>query len=270
MYCLLEIWYNHSMKCVAEIRVLMTYVLVFVFLFSVYSFPVQTYGAEASQLRAESIMVYTNIERYTRGLPLLRTSAQLSKVAERKMRDMFARQYFAHDAPTGEDVSDLADGVGYAYLAVGENLAMGDFTSSKHVVRSWMESTGHRENILAEKYSEIGIAAGRGSYKGNSIWMVVQSFGTPRSSCPTVDETVRKTLGAIKMKLAMLDQLLVLREERARDTSLPKKVREERIVEYNKTVKLYNEYVANYREQLSVYNSTVDAFNTCLTEKVGQ
>ncbi|MBP9749448.1 MAG: CAP domain-containing protein [Candidatus Pacebacteria bacterium] len=228
------------------------------------------YGAETPALRADSILVYTNIERYSRGLPLLRTSAQLSKVAERKMRDMFARQYFAHEAPTGEDVSDLADGVGYAYLAVGENLAMGDFTSSKHVVRSWMESTGHRENILAGKYSEIGIAAGRGSYKGNSIWMVVQSFGTPRSSCPVVDEALRKTLSALRMKLTMLDQLLVLREERARDTSLSKKVREERILEYNKTVKLYNEYVANYREKLRVYNSAVDAFNACLTEKVGE
>ncbi len=227
------------------------------------------HAAVAPEVRAESVLIYTNLERHERGLPLLRTSASLSEVAERKMRDLFARQYFAHEAPTGEDVSDLADTVGYAYLAVGENLAMGDFTSSKHVVRSWMESPGHRENILAKKYTEIGIAAGRGSYKGSKVWMVVQSFGLPRASCPTIDEVKRKELDVLQVKITMLDQLLVMRKERIDERSISKSVRSKRILAYNDTVKLYNEYVGRYREQLAVYNGAVDAFNACLASKVG-
>ncbi len=228
-----------------------------------------TYGAETPGVRADSVVIYTNMERHAQGVPLLRTSGLLSEVAERKMRDMFARQYFAHDAPTGEDVSDLADAVGYEFLAIGENLAMGDFTSSKHVVRSWMESPGHRKNILAEKYTEIGVAAGRGSYKGKTMWMVVQSFGMPRTSCPPIDETMRSDLDVLQAKITMLDKLLVMRKRQIDTATNSNSARSELVVTYNKTVKLYNEYVGRYRERLDVYNRTVDAFNSCLAKKVG-
>lgn len=263
-----RLWYNWCMvhastRTVSHI-LLVALICAFAPVFSFVAF-----GAETPGVRADSVVIYTNIERHAQGVPLLRTSGLLSEVAERKMRDMFARQYFAHDAPTGEDVSDLADAVGYEFLAIGENLAVGDFTSSKHVVRSWMESPGHRKNILAEKYTEIGVAAGRGSYKGKTMWMVVQSFGLPRTSCPPIDETMRSDLDLLQAKITILDKLLTMRKKMIDTPSISKSVRSKYIPSYNNTVKLYNEHVERYRELLRTYNDSVDAFNMCLAKKVG-
>jgi uncharacterized protein YkwD len=53
----------------------------------------------------------------------------------------------------------LAKKVNYEYVVVGENLAEGDFTSDADLVKGWMDSPGHRANILNTKYEEIGIAS---------------------------------------------------------------------------------------------------------------
>jgi uncharacterized protein YkwD len=129
----------------------------------------------APAITADGVLANTNVARYYAGVPYIQENAQLSRVALAKMQDMFAREYFAHEAPTGEDVSDLADRFGYEFIAVGENLAYGDFASSREVVQAWMDSPGHRKNLLSQTYTEIGVAAGRGMYEGHKTWMIVQA-----------------------------------------------------------------------------------------------
>lgn len=219
----------------------------------------------APTIDAQTVWVHTNIERYKAGLPLLGQDPQLAIVAERKMRDLFTRQYFAHDAPTGEDVSDLADDAGYEYLTVGENLALGDFRSSKAVVDAWMKSPGHRANILSRKFSEIGIAAGRSTYEGNTAWIVVQSFGLPRTSCPPIDENDAAALQTLETRLAMLERILLVREQVLDDArSASRSVYNQAAARYNTAATLYNTAVERYQALADDYNTAVDAFNACL------
>ena len=164
----------------------------FLIVLPIFSPVANVYAVESAPiLNATSILAYTNAQRYKEHIPLLSTNALLSDVARKKMIDLFARQYFAHESPTGDSVSDLAHDAGYEYIVVGENLALGDFGSSKAVVDAWMNSPGHKKNILSKSYSEIGIAVGRSMYKGRYTWIAVQSFGFPKSGCPNVDPVLR-------------------------------------------------------------------------------
>jgi hypothetical protein len=86
--------------------------------------------------------------------------------------------YFAHDSPSGVTPWEWFDEVEYTYETAGENLAI-DFSDSDAVVDAWMDSRLHRENILEEDFTEIGIATARGEYEGRETVFVVQMFGTP-------------------------------------------------------------------------------------------
>ena len=68
--------------------------------------------------------------------------------------------------------------VGYNYAAAGENLAV-NFTDSQDVVRAWMNSEGHRKNILNQKFTEVGIGMATGEYQGRATTFIVQLFGRP-------------------------------------------------------------------------------------------
>jgi len=223
--------------------------------------------AATPTIRADMVLAYTNLERYREDAPLLRSDPQLSAAAMHKMQDLFARQYFAHEAPTGEDVSNLVKATGYAYIAVGENLALGDFSSSKDVVDAWMDSPGHRKNILSTKYSQIGIAAGRGDYKGRSTWIVVQTFALPRSACPSLDDEAKAELTSSQKTLELLERVASVRKELLDDKDVTKKVYASRVDAYNRAVELYNERVEEYRELVATYNKSVDTLNTCIAQR---
>lgn len=232
---------------------------------------VYTYTSSRPLINATEVLAYTNVERYRRGLPLLSTSGLLGEVAQIKMKDLFAREYFEHESPTGESVSDLADNVGYKYIVVGENLALGDFDSSKGVVEAWMNSEGHKKNILSKAFSEIGIAAGKGNYKGRNTWIVVQSFGNPRSSCPSIDSELANTIDVLKKKLEIYVSIAELRKEQvllATGTSL--ELRQARVDSYNRVVKLYNATADEYTKIVDKYNSEVGDYNDCLKTTVGR
>jgi uncharacterized protein YkwD len=89
---------------------------------------------------------------------------------------MVRRGFFAHENPDGKQVWDRAVAAGYAYRKVAENIAAGQRTAEE-VVRGWMESPGHRANILDRDLTQIGVGrAEGGSY--DVYW--TQVFGTPR------------------------------------------------------------------------------------------
>lgn len=158
----------------------------------------------AGQLSVAGILQATNRERAAHDLPTLSANAQLNQAAQKKVADMFARQYFAHEAPDGTGPADLVKATGYQYIRVGENLALGNFASDAALVQAWMDSPGHRANILHTGFSEIGLAVGRSEFAGTEVWLAVQTFAAPLDSCPSVDPTLQKQFDQSKTNLDQL------------------------------------------------------------------
>lgn len=125
-----------------------------------------------------TIVELTNGERTAHALTTLTRNPLLDEAARLKAMNMRNEGYFAHWSPEGTSPWFWFDQVGYDYLHAGENLAI-YFTESTEVVKAWMESPLHRENILRPEYTEIGVAAVEGKYKGYNTVFVVQLFGTP-------------------------------------------------------------------------------------------
>jgi hypothetical protein len=226
-----------------------------------------TYAVEP-HIDANIVLLFTNVERYREGVPILSSNEALSNTAKEKMTDLFTRGYFAHESPTGETVSDLARKNGYEFIVVGENLALGDFTSSKGVVDAWMNSKGHKENILADKYTEIGIAAGRGNYNGRVTWIVVQSFGRPKSSCPIIDKVLEDKIETWQKKLELYSRVAEYRRVEAERSDGTISERKARVLSYNVIAKFYNSSVERYTELVEEYNKEVGDYNSCLKEVV--
>lgn len=115
--------------------------------------------------------------RSENGLDKLKENPLLNAIAEERARDMFEKQYFAHDSPTGEGDADVAQRVGYRYKKIGENIAKGWYLNDKKLVDGWMQSPGHRKNILYSEYDEIGVAVVKGRFEGDEVIIGVQIFG---------------------------------------------------------------------------------------------
>ena len=132
------------------------------------------------------IVVRINQERGKVGLPLLSIDNRLIAVADAKNKDMVDHEYIAHVSTSGVDLKMLLTKLGYAhtYMEVGENLALGDFTSSDDVMDSFMASPDHRSNILDKNYSVVGISVQKRNYHGIQTWYVVQEFGRLRTVAP--------------------------------------------------------------------------------------
>jgi len=144
----------------------------------------------------------------------LRENQLLNEVAEKKVEDMFKKQYFEHVSPEGIDAGDLVEQVGYQALAIGENLAMGCFWNDSHLVDKWMGSSGHRKNILRPGFTEIGVAAKLGIFEEQQVWIAVQIFATPLSACPQPDQALRVEIENTENELAEIEkQLLNLNNE---------------------------------------------------------
>ncbi len=102
----------------------------------------------------------------------------LAQAAQSKANDMLAKQYFAHNTPSGETPWTFIKAAGYSYVTAGENLAI-DFTEAESIQSAWMNSPGHRANIMNKSFQEIGIGIAKGMYNGHQTTIVVQMFGTP-------------------------------------------------------------------------------------------
>jgi uncharacterized protein YkwD len=132
----------------------------------------------ASNINASQTVELSNLERSRHGLPPLNVSSSLNQAAIAKANHMFQNNYWAHIAPDGTTPWVFIKSAGYAYTVAGENLAR-DFDSTDEMVRAWMSSPTHRDNILNEKYAEIGIGVVNGTLNGMETTLVVQMFGQP-------------------------------------------------------------------------------------------
>jgi uncharacterized protein YkwD len=135
----------------------------------------------ASQIPVSQVIELTNQKRREAGLPTLTENSLLSQAAAQKGADMLEHDYWAHISPTGRQPWDFFKNVGYKYQFAGENLAR-DFSSAGAAVEAWMTSNSHRENLLSDRYKEIGIAVVEGDLGGQDTTLIVQLFGTVAGS----------------------------------------------------------------------------------------
>lgn len=105
-----------------------------------------------------SILTLVNVERQKAGLKPLVLDSQLTQVARLKSRDMHDAGYFSHTSPTYGSPFDMMSHFGITYRAAGENIAVGQ-KDGDAVMQAWMNSPGHRANILNPNYTHIGIGA---------------------------------------------------------------------------------------------------------------
>lgn len=132
----------------------------------------------ANRFDAELLRL-TNVERQRAGLRPLRLSPQLAQAAQRHAEDMVRNRFFSHTGSNGSSISDRVRSAGYRFSSTGENIAAGAATPEA-TIRQWMQSPGHRRNILNPSYTEIGfgyVNAPGDRYR--HYW--VQVFGTPQT-----------------------------------------------------------------------------------------
>lgn len=219
----------------------------------------------AAPLTVEGVIVDTNMQRASSSLPALAENPLLDDVATLRLGDMFTKQYFAHVSPSGQSALTVASTVGYSYLALGENLALGNFAGDKGVVAAWMGSPGHRANILSPHYTELGVAVGKGTYGGQTTWIAVQVFGRPASDCPSPDATLKASVSADE---AQLNQMAVQlsNDDAAISDADPKygSGYNNDVGAYNALVQQYNALAARAKTEVAQYDAEVQAFNVCL------
>ncbi|MEC5423907.1 CAP domain-containing protein [Virgibacillus sp. C22-A2] len=103
-----------------------------------------------------AVIDFTNEERRREGLSELKEDPSLSEVAKEKSKDMQSNGYFSHTSPNYGSPFDMMRDFGVSYQSAGENIAQGQ-RSPDVVVQEWMNSEGHRENILNGGFTHIGV-----------------------------------------------------------------------------------------------------------------
>jgi uncharacterized protein YkwD len=233
--------------------------------------PLKVFQKESQgSLTTLGVFAATNAQRQQNGLSALSGNATLDIVAEAKVNDMFELQYFEHESPTGILFTHLAEQFGYEYLSMGENLALGNYESEEVLVQAWMDSPGHRANILNAKYSEIGLAVKKGLFNGQEVWLAVQTFALPLSVCPSPDEDLKAEIELKKVEIKELQILVDAAREELRNTSQKQSsAYQKKIDEFNALVEQYNKAVLEVQTLVSGYNMQVEVFNACADSKNG-
>ncbi|MED4018608.1 CAP domain-containing protein [Sutcliffiella cohnii] len=113
----------------------------------------QSIGVSAFE---QKVVQLTNEERAKQGLAPLQLDKNLSKVAREKSKDMQTQNYFSHTSPTYGSPFEMMNQFGISYKSAGENIAMGQ-RSPEEVVNAWMNSPGHRANIMNSSFTHIGV-----------------------------------------------------------------------------------------------------------------
>jgi uncharacterized YkwD family protein len=116
----------------------------------------------------QEVLNIVNKERASRGLSALKFSTEVSRVATLKSQDMINKGYFDHNSPTYGSPFDMMKQFGITYKSAGENIAMGQ-RSPQEVMTAWMNSDGHRKNILNSSFTEIGVGIAKDS-NGRLYW----------------------------------------------------------------------------------------------------
>jgi len=153
-------------------------------------------------LTIDGVLSATNLHRQNNGAGALKINPTLNQAAANKLSDMFAQQYFEHESPQGQGPADVVEAVAYSYLRVGENLALGNYNDDAGLVQAWMDSPGHRRNLLDDGFTDIGIAVAPGQFEGQQTWLAVQTFALPASACPNSNQQLQTQFDQQSTKLS--------------------------------------------------------------------
>lgn len=210
------------------------------------------------------ILEETNKQRVANGFSSLNYNELLYQAALLKANDMFSNQYFDHTSPNGIDPGMLVSNCGYEYIITGENLILGNFENEEELVEDWMNSPGHRANILNDKYTEIGVSVIKGEYKGESVWVAVQEFALPISACNPPDEDLKNKINNKEADLESIISVLDDKKEQIDNTDNTAVYYKDLIENYNKNVQEYNSLVTELKSFILNYNNQINYFNNCV------
>lgn len=221
-----------------------------------------------AQLTKSGVYTLTNAERSKQGLGALSSDTKLELIASRRAKDMFAKQYFEHVSPSGDSASVEADTVGYEYIVIGENIALGNFANDAELVAAWMASPGHRANILNTRFTSLGVAVEKGMYNGKSTWIAVQIFARPLSLCQKVNEAL-KTNAQIKVDLLSTlhtnaDALQAELRASSPKTQAEVDAYNAKVSEYNAIADRINVLNIEVKSDIDAYNVDVRRYNACI------
>jgi len=124
-------------------------------------------STDIKSLETEVILL-VNVERAKVGQPALVENSELSRVARIKSEDFVKNNYFSHTSPTYGSPFEMIKSFGITFTSAGENIASGQKTAAE-VMNSWMNSSGHKANILNSTYNQIGVGVAKES-NGNIYW----------------------------------------------------------------------------------------------------
>lgn len=204
----------------------------------------------ATELTSANIIWFTNNYRVQHGLNPLTLSSQLRNSAYYKSQDMFRHNYFAHERPSnGMGFDNFIDNQGYDFIKIAENLARGEFATSKSVVDAWINSPTHRANILDASYTEIGVSVDRGTLDGKEVTVITQHFGKPRNICPGVDEALHAQIQSMNRQLTNLKKKIDLDDG-----------------DVESLIQDYNTIIRSRVPLVAKYNTQVIAFDACITK----
>jgi uncharacterized protein YkwD len=220
----------------------------------------------SSQINKTQIVSLTNVERSKAGLISLSSNSKLDTIAEARVQDMFVKEYFEHISPSGDSASLVAERKGYRYITIGENIALGNFDNTQALVNAWMNSEGHRKNILNTSYTEIGVYAREGQYKGQKVWISAQIFGRPLNSCAEPDKNKKGEIESLKLSIdsmknkADADGLELKSLNKTENPNLFNL----KVSEYNLLVNKINSLIKEMGILIQNYNIIVRNFNECI------
>jgi uncharacterized protein YkwD len=147
-------------------------------------FSVAAFAEPSNEITAANVLRLMNDYRAQEGLAPLNEDALLDEAAADRMRHMEEESFWSHESPEGLSPFHWLDQRQYRYRTAGENLATG-FETARLLVQSWMESHGHRANILSADYEDCGIAIIDGSTLGPATGKsIVVMFGSKSNSAP--------------------------------------------------------------------------------------
>ncbi|WP_093796196.1 CAP domain-containing protein [Sporomusa acidovorans] len=132
------------------------------------SVPTTSSGLTADESKAFQLL---NADRAANGLPALKINSSLVRLAENYAQDMINRKFFSHYNPEGQSPFDRMKQAGISYRYAGENLAINSSVAAAE--KAFMNSSGHRANILSPNYTEVGVGV---RYDSSGSAYVVQEF----------------------------------------------------------------------------------------------
>lgn len=219
------------------------------------------------ELSVEDVVDATNKERVKAGLIPLSTNPKLLATASSKNADMITYQYFEHTSPSGKTVSDLGREARYDYVVMGENLALGNFNNAQELLNAWMNSPGHRANILNENYHEIGVSVVKDNYQGKEVWFAVQHFGTARGVCPSIDGSLKRRIDATASELKVKQEQVTLLRKGLESPDRPEGTEYQNLIsQFNQLIGEYNRLLEVSQLDITKYNVQVNSFNKCLVQ----